>query len=58
MIYSLRAQPKADESHIQEVPKHNGLIFRMGKVSELWRKPMVNNSHAFNLSNCLVVIKN
>ena len=39
MIYSLRAQPKADESHIQEVPKYNGLIFRMGKVSELWRKP-------------------
>ena len=31
MIYSLRAQPKADESHIQEVPKYNGLIFRMAR---------------------------
>ena len=58
MIYSPRAQPKANESHIHEVPKYNRLIFRMGEVSELWRKTMVNNSHAFNLSNCSVVLKN
>ena len=36
MIYSPRAQPKANESHIHEVPKYNGLIFRMGEVSELF----------------------
>ena len=57
MIYSLRVQPKVNKSRIHEVPKNNGLIFHMGKVSELWRKTMVCNSHVFNLSNCSVVFK-
>lgn len=42
MIYSRRAQPRVNESHIHQVPKNNGLIFRMGEVSKLWRKTMVN----------------
>ena len=57
MIYSARTQPEVNESHIHRVPKNNGLIFHMGKVSELWHKTMVNNSHVFNLSNCSVVFK-
>ena len=32
-------------------PKNGGLIFRMGKVSELWLKIVVKNSHVFNLRN-------
>ena len=42
MIYSTRAHPEVNESHIQEVPKNNGLIFHMDEVSELWHKIMVN----------------
>ena len=42
MIYSPRAQPEMNESHIHEVPKNNGLIFHRGEVSELWHKTMVN----------------
>ena len=42
MIYSLRAQPKVNESHIHEVPKSNRLSFHMGEVSELWHKTMVS----------------
>ena len=57
MIYSPRAQPEVNKSCIHEVPKNNGLIFHICKVSELWRKTMVNNSHVFNLSNCSVVFK-
>ena len=57
MIYSLRAQPEAYKSRIHEVSKNNGLIFHMSELSELWLKTMVNNSHVFNLSNCLVVFK-
>ena len=45
------------ESHIQKVPKNNGLIFHMSKVSELCCKTMVNNSHVFSLSNCSVLFK-
>ena len=41
MIYSLRAQPEVNESHIHEVPKNNGLIFHMDEVS-VWRKTLVN----------------
>ena len=55
MIYLPSAQPEANESHIHEVPKNNGLIFHVGEVSELWRKTMVNNSYVFNLSNCSVI---
>ena len=42
MIYSLRAQPKVNESHIHEVPKSNRLSFHMGEVSDLWHKTMVS----------------
>ena len=35
----------------------NGLIFHMDKISKLWRKTMVNNSHVFNLSNCSAVFE-
>ena len=42
MIYSPRAQPEVNESHVHEVPKNNGLIFHMGKVSELWHKTTVS----------------
>ena len=52
MIYSPRAQPEVNKSRIHAVPKNNVVIFHMGKVSELWRKALVNNSHVFNLSNC------
>ena len=52
MIYSPRAQPEVNKSRIHAVPKNNVVIFHMGKVSELWRKAVVNNSHVFNLSNC------
>ena len=45
MIYSPRAQPEVNESHIHEVPKNNGLIFHMGEVSELWHKTM--GKHVF-----------
>ena len=44
MVYSPRAQPEVNESHIHEVPKNNWLIFHMGEVSELCRKTMVNNA--------------
>ena len=57
MIYPPKVQPNVNESSIHEVPKNNGLIFHMDEVSELWRKTMVNNSHAFNFSNCSVVFK-
>ena len=58
MIYSVRAQPKVNESHIHEVPRNNGLIFHMGEVTELWCKTItVNNSHVFNLSKCSGVFK-
>ena len=53
MIYSLRAQREVNKSRIHEVTK----IFRMGDVSELWFKTMVNNSHVFNLSSCSVAFK-
>ena len=53
MIYSPRAQPSVNESHIHEVAMNNGLIFH-SEVSELWCKAGVNNSHVFNLSNCPV----
>ena len=33
MIYSPRAQPKVNKSHIHEVPQNNWLIFHMGEVS-------------------------
>ena len=36
MIYSPRAQPEVNESHIPSLPKNNGLIFHEGEVSELW----------------------
>ena len=49
MIYSQRVQYKVNKSHIHKVPKSNALIFHVGKVSELWCKAMVNNSHVFNL---------
>ena len=32
MIYSPRAQPELNKSHIHEVPKSNGFIFDMGEV--------------------------
>ena len=38
MIYSPRAQPKVNESHIST----RCLIFHMGEVLELWRRTMVN----------------
>ena len=40
MIYSPRAQPEVNKSHIHEVPKNRQLIFHMGEVSELWHKAM------------------
>ena len=33
MIYSPRAQPKVNKSHIPDVPKNNRLIFHTGEVS-------------------------
>ena len=33
MIYSSRAQPGVNKSHILEVPQNNWLIFHMGEVS-------------------------
>ena len=57
MIYSPREQLEVNKSRIHEVPRSNRLIFHVGEVSELWHKAMVNNSHVFNLSNCLVVFK-
>ena len=57
MIYSPRAQAEVNKSRIHEESKNNGPIFRMGEVSELWRKTIVNNSRVFNLSNCSVVFK-
>ena len=33
VIYSPRAQPEVNKSHIQEVPQNNWLIFHMGEVS-------------------------
>ena len=57
MIYSPKAQPEVNESHIHEVPKNNRLIFHMGEVSELWLRTIVRNSHVFNLMNCSVVFK-
>ena len=46
MSYSPRAQPEVNESHIHELPKNNGLIFRIGEVSELWRKTRgLSNTH-------------
>ena len=56
MIYSARAQSEVNESHFHEVPYKTGGIFHMGKVSELWRKTMVNNSPVFNLRNCSVIL--
>ena len=44
MIYSPKASPSVNKSHIHEVPKNNGFIFHMGEVSELWHKAMVTNS--------------
>lgn len=42
MTYSTMAQPEVNESRIHEVPKHNGLMFHMGEVSELrGRKAML-----------------
>ena len=41
VIYSPRAQPEVNESHIHELPKNSGLIFHMGGVSKLWCKTMV-----------------
>ena len=41
MTYSTMAQPDVNESRIHEVPKHNGLMFHMGEVSELGRKAML-----------------
>ena len=57
MVYSPRAQPEVNESHIHEVPKNNRFIFRMGEVSQLWRKTAVSDSRVFNLSNCSVLFK-
>ena len=57
MIYSPRAQPKVNESHIHEVPKNNRLIFHMSEVSELWCKTMVNYFHVFSLINYSAVFK-
>ena len=31
VIYSPRAQPEVNKSHIHEVPKNNWLIFHMGE---------------------------
>ncbi len=33
MIYSPRAQPEVNKSHIPSLPKNNQLIFHMGEVS-------------------------
>ena len=33
MIYSSRAQPEVNKSHIHELPQNNWLIFHMGEVS-------------------------
>ena len=33
VIYSPRAQPEANKSHIHEVPQNNWLIFHTGEVS-------------------------
>ena len=33
VIYSPRAQPSVNKSHIHEVPQNNWLIFHMGEVS-------------------------
>ena len=33
MIYSPKAQPEVNKSHIPEVPTNNRLIFHMGEVS-------------------------
>ena len=57
MIYSPRAQPEVNKSHIHEVPKNRQLIFHMGEVSELWQRQWQNNSHVFDLNNCSVVFK-
>ena len=47
-----RMEPAVNESHIHQVPKNDGLTFRMVEASELWLKTTVNNSHFFNMSNC------
>ena len=33
VIYSPKAQPEVNKSHIHEVPQNNWLIFHMGEVS-------------------------
>ena len=57
MIYSPKAQPEVNESHIHEVHKNFGVIFHIGEVSKQWRKILINNSRVFDLSNCSVVFK-
>ena len=42
VIYSPRAQPEVNKSHIHEVPWNNGFLFHKGEVSEWWRKTMVD----------------
>ena len=44
MIYSPRAQPEVNKSHIPEVPKNNRLIFHMGEVSTVAEN---DKKHAF-----------
>ena len=34
MIYSPRAQPEVNKSHIHEAPQNNWLFFHMGEVSQ------------------------
>ena len=49
-MYLPKAQPEVNKPRIHEVPRNSRLIFHMGAT-------VVNNSHAFNLSDCLVTFK-
>ena len=49
-MYLPKAQPEVNKPRIHEVPRNSRLIFHMGAT-------VVNNSHAFNLSNCSVTFK-
>ena len=40
VIYSLRAQPEVNKSHIHEVPQNNWLTFHMGKVIHMGKLGM------------------
>lgn len=49
-MYLPKAQPEVNKPRIHEVPRNSRLIFHVGAT-------VVNNSHAFNLSNCSVTFK-